>query len=214
MMSKQRQDSDEVDGPNVPKWLGGALRLARDSELLDPVGAEPDRESPAFRRRCHEAAEIAFSVAKLRSERQRVGFVLLSFTDYVRGLAKVAGIHVDPVLAWFGIGDTPRQGPTAAKALARFARAIGIGLRETLAHTRIEFASQVGAAPIPLLVARRRSTEPRRHPLEECESILKQVEADYDVDSMRDLRRIESELREEYEARGDSGVDYADQGAL
>jgi hypothetical protein len=75
---------------------------------------------------------------------------------------------------------------------------LGIELREALIHLRVGFAEQIDGAPMPLLMARHRSAGGGRSNLEECESVLGDVEATYDMNTLRELRRTEFEFRSVY----------------
>jgi hypothetical protein len=155
-----------------------------------------------FREECQKAAEVALSIGKLRRERQHVGFVPLSLADYIKGMAKVTNISLSSVLGWLGIADLTHFGPGYGKAMARLAKELGISLRETLVHLRVGFAGNLDVAPITLLVARRRSGRSQGRQLEECESVLEQIESEYDQNVLTSLRQIESEVRMAYEAYG------------
>lgn len=185
----------EIDSYEPPEWLAEVLDACRRSGTFSLSDGEAERVSPELLSRYTEAARVAHSVALLRKERQRVGFVPLSFVDYVNGLMKVNNVALAPVLRWFGIGDMARPEPSTARAFARLADALGMNLREALAHVRIGFAALIDSAPIPLLVARHRSAGSRWSQMEECEAVLSEIEADYEIQSLRQLRRTEFEIR-------------------
>jgi hypothetical protein len=93
------------------------------------------------------------------------------------------------------VDDLANPSPKVAKAFAKLAKELDFSLRETLIHIRIGYASLVDSAPVPLLLARHRSQTQRAGQLEECEAVLGQLEAKYDVDQLRELRRTEFEIR-------------------
>jgi hypothetical protein len=188
----------EIDSYETPEWLAEMLDTCRRSGAFNLPDGEAEQVSPELLSRYTEAAGIAYSVALLRKERQRVGFVPLSFSDYVNGLMKVNKVALPPVLKWFGIGDLSRPEPAAGRAFARLAQALGMDVREALAHIRIGFAALIDSAPIPLLVARHRSAGPRASQMEECEAVLGEIESDYDLQSLKQLRRTEFEIRAAY----------------
>src|SRR5215510_14153379 len=101
----REQDFEDMSA-NVyepPKWLDDALR-----EVFDDghgTAIEFSQPSEAFRERCREAANVALSMARLRNERRRIGFVPISLAEYIQGLVKVTGVQIDAVLARFGIDD-------------------------------------------------------------------------------------------------------------
>jgi hypothetical protein len=51
---------------------------------------------------------------------------------------------------------------------------------------------------MPLLVARQRSSGTFLNHLEECEAVLSDIESEYELDSLRELRSAEFELRAAY----------------
>lgn len=194
------QDFEDVstDAYEPPKWLDNALRqtFARGDAI------EFSRPSEAFKARCRTAANVALSIAKLRNERRRIGFVPMSLAEYIQGLIKVTGVQIDTVLSRFGIDDVTRVTSGSARNLARLAQELNISLREILIHVRIGFLEKIDSAPVPLLLARHRSTGPRNQ-LEECEAILGSAEAEYDGELLNELRRTEFEIRAAYK-QGDS----------
>ncbi len=199
MSEKKNKDQDsqaEVYQPS--NWLVQALEMAGDATRLCDLHAEPKEVSAAFRKKCRRAAEVALTFARLRKERERVKFVPLSLAGYVQGLAKVAGLSLGPVLEWAGIADLSRPGPRSANAFARLAHRLGLGLRETLAYVRITFAEQLDSAPIPVLVAHRRSGATPRSQLEECEEVLDSLESEYDPKQVALLQRVEAEILAAY----------------
>ncbi len=188
----------DIESYEPPEWLAEVLDACRRSGTFSLMNEETEQVSPELLGRYSEAARVAHSVALLRKERQRVGFVPLSFADYVNGLMKVTNVPLAPVLRWFGIADLARPEPSTARDFARLAEALGMNLREALAHIRIGFAALIDFAPIPLLVARHRAAGPRGSQMEECESVLGEIEADYDIQSLKQLRRTEFEIRAAY----------------
>jgi len=183
-----------------PKWLDEALRQVFDDGHSTAI--EFSEPSEAFRERCREAANVALTIARLRSERRRIGFVPISLVEYIEGLVKVTGVQIDAVLARFGIDDIRRVTADSVRNLARLAQELNISLREVLIHVRIGFVEKFDSAPVPLLLARHRSAGPRTK-LEECEAILGTAEAEYDRELLNELRRTEFEIRAAYK-EGDS----------
>jgi hypothetical protein len=148
-----------------------------------------------------ETAEVPLILASLREERQRIGFAPIAFAEYVQGLAKSVGVSLSPVLEWLGIGNLSKPEQGTAQAFATLAREIGLSLRETLVQIKIGFAAQFEGLfnPIPVSV-RHRSGSTRRSQLEDCETVLKELESEYDMETLRALRSIESEISASYEA--------------
>lgn len=199
-MRMMEQDFEDVslDVYEAPKWLDDALRqtFARTDAI------EFSKPSEAFKARCRAAAAVTLSIAKLRNERRRIGFVPMSLAEYLQGLIKVTGVEIDAVLARFGIDDLASVTSESARNLARFAQELNISLRETLIHVRLGFLEKIDSAPVPLLLARHRSSGPRSQ-LDECEAILGSAEAEYDGQLLNELRRTEFEIRAAYK-QGDS----------
>lgn len=189
----------------APHWLAAALRLVGDAVIFEDMDPELAETSDGFRVRCREAAGLALAILKLRRERQRVGFLPVSLTDYLQGLVKVAGLSLAQMLAAIGVQDLTFRSPEVATAFGRLALQIGMSLRETLAHLRIDFATERQLAPMAFLVAHRHAGDPRRTQLEDCEEVLLQIESEYDSKSLSDLRSIEEGIRNGYQGvRNDS----------
>ena len=198
-MNKQDDKSDIILDPDgVPGWLFSALRDLRDLGLFSNA-EEDSSEAPAdFYERCQNAAIVAHGLAALRKERQRIGFVPLSLSEYIQGLIKITGVSIASILAWVGVKELTYTDASTLKALAHLARAIGLSLQETLLHARIGFAAQFGSAPVSLLIARRRAIGPRPGPVQECENALQHIESEYDLNRVRELSQLEAEVRAAY----------------
>jgi hypothetical protein len=192
----------KIESYESPQWLAELLDTYRRSGDFFPADAEAEQVSLELMSRYAEAARVAHSIALLGKERQRVGFVPLSFADYIHGLVKVNDVPLDPMLKWLGINDLARPEPSSARAFARLAQEIGMSLRESLAHIRIGFAALVDTAPVPLLLARHRMAGSRGSQMEECEAVLSEIESDYDLQALRELRRTEFEIRAAYKDNG------------
>ena len=200
-MSKGRQyTGSRVDAYRPPQWLTDVLQMSRTGVDFHNPAAETSQISDAFRHRCHEAAEVALSIMKLQNERQRIGFVPVSFTEYVHGLAKIAGLSLSAVLSRLGIVELSQPNLSSARAFARLAQELGFSLRETLVHVRIGFAEGLNSAPVSMMVAQRRSGGVRGSQLEECEGALRQLELEYAPKELAEIQRIESEIRATYGA--------------
>lgn len=197
-MIEQEFEDASANFYEPPEWLDDALRQTFGSggaiQLSEP--------SEAFKERCRNAASVALSVAKLRNERRRIGFVPISLAEYIEGLVKVTGVQIEAVLSRFGIDDLSRLSTDSVRNLARLAQELNIGLREVLIHVRIGFLETIDSAPVPLLLARHRSTRLRSQ-LDECEAILGAAEAEYEGELLNQLRRAEFEIRATYK-QGDS----------
>jgi len=180
------------------EWLNEALASARDLAEFSRPGIVAEG-SPAFRRRCRDAALAALALARLRDERQRIGFVPLSLCDYIEGVAKSAGAPLDRLLAGLDISDLPRLDVESARALGRLAHAIGISLREALLHLRIQLAAAFETPEAALFTARARSGPGRRGAvLSDYDTVLERIEARYDPAQTQQLREMQAAMRAAY----------------
>lgn len=196
MSRTEENSSAPIEPQEPPAWLVNLLRAASESSLLDPP--EQEAAQPELLDRYRLAADVALSLAHLRRERDRIGFVPLSIADYVNGLVKVTSVSLGPILSWLGVEDLVELGPRSARAFARLTGGLGINLREALIHLRIGLAEQIDSAPMLLLVARQRSSGNFRNQLEECEAVLSEIESEYELDCLRELRSAEFEIRAAY----------------
>ncbi|HMG73128.1 MAG TPA: hypothetical protein VK582_06460 [Pyrinomonadaceae bacterium] len=190
-------DIDNIAEYQPPEWVLSILTLF-ESSTAENAKSDKTPIDEMFTKRCAGAAELALNLAKLRQERQRVGFVPLSATDYIRRLIELVDIPESPILSWLQSEDFSLDDPKSANAFARLAQRVGISLREALVHLRISFAAQRGS-PVPILLARTRSSSPHLTPIESSEVLLREIESGYDVADLRQLRAIEQELTASYE---------------
>lgn len=193
---KTRKLDAESDACQPPEWLGEALRIYKDAADERDLNVEPESVSPVFQQKCREAGEVAFALAKLRKERQRIHFVPLSLTSYFKELGRVAGVALLPVLAWLGITDLALSTDASIRGIARLAKAVGLSLREALVHLRISFAEQEGYEP--MLLAHCRSNgkpDASMGKLRECELRLVEIESQFHPELQQKLRHFEAELR-------------------
>ena len=193
MMDMERDATARTSPWQPPEWLKRVLLAVDDLEAFSAPTVSPPAEG--FVTRCRLAGETAAAIVKLRRERSRIGFVPMSFADYVQGLTKVARVPLPSVLEFFGIGDLTQIGPMSVAGWASLGRSIGLSAREMLAHMRIAFAGQQDMAPIPLLIAHARSGPTQRDPLEECEEMLLRLESGYAPDQRRQLALVETQIR-------------------
>ena len=116
--------------------------------------------------------------------------------DLVDGLNDVLGAGT------YDFIDTGTIG-TDAVAKATDGHTIGVSINAPLSTAKalyptLPYDPAKDLAPVSLLVARYRTAGPRRAPLEECEAALEQIEGVYDIDSLRKLRDLESEVGAAY----------------
>lgn len=180
------------------EWLNDALASARDLAEFSKPGIVAEG-SPAFRRRCRDSALAALALARLREERQRVGFVPLPLADYIEGIARSAGVSLDALLARLGVPDLSRLDAKSAGGLGRLAHSIGIGLREALLHLRIQLAAAFETPEAALFTARARSGPGRRGIAPSAyDAVLERIEAGYDAAQAQQLREVEAAMRAVY----------------
>src|SRR5260370_34396631 len=67
----------ETDNEHTPQWFVEALASAN---VADSVQT-----------RMRDAGRVAYAMARMRAERENVGFVPLPFAEYLEGLATMAG---------------------------------------------------------------------------------------------------------------------------
>jgi hypothetical protein len=188
------QESQRNDEWPSDDQIVSALRALRASDAFFDE-ALPSPDSGDFAERCRTAGEAARGLARLRGEQVRVGFVALPFGDYLQGLARAAGVSLQPMLSWAGIADLSAIDHLVAAKLARLALMIGLGFNETLTHLRMTFAAQQGSPAAPLLIARSRSDSRRPQPEVDCIATLSQIEATYSRAAARELHEIEAAVR-------------------
>lgn len=180
-------------------WLGELLTQLQQSFIFADSELDQQTISGSFVERCESAADAALSVAKLRRERYRIGFVPLSLGEYIEGLARVAKISLSRVVDWLGIVGFSKFDSPSSAGLVRLAQEIGMTLRELLVHVRIGFAAEFDSSPVALLVARRRRPGDMRSELDNCEDVLLDIEASYAPERKMKLHEITSDLQSLYE---------------
>ncbi len=139
-MKDEQEDVSMIDEYQEPEWLKEALAQGR--------------TTAEFRERCEDAALTARSMVKLRLEREKLGFVPLTFAVYVQGLAKLAGVAVDSVLKFYQVSGLEVW--EDLRWLARLARDLGFSRNEASALLRIWRVEGSDLAPFPMMVAARR----------------------------------------------------------
>jgi hypothetical protein len=188
-MNRENAETDSNADYRPPDWLATLLLEVTEEGELSPLEYVTSGE---FVIGCEQAAVVSLSVARLRKERQRAGFVPLALNEYIEGLVKVAGASLGTVLSWLGLSTLDCSDEPSAVALARLAKEIGMGARELLLHLRIGFAVQSHVAPVSLLLARRRGSGTVQSNLDECEQVLAEAESSYSSEAIGELRKLES----------------------
>ncbi|HZF09887.1 MAG TPA: hypothetical protein VFE33_13945 [Thermoanaerobaculia bacterium] len=173
-------------------WLGDVLWSVEELPQAATV-------SELFQGRCIKAAQVALDLARLRRERQRVGFVPMAIGDYLRGLGRAIGTDLRALAVSLGIRDLDAADPESVRLVAQLCCRLELPLREALLHLRIAFVERLGAAP--MLLARQRSGRGRRESLDECERIMREILTDSGVAVGTELRTLEDELRQAYKEK-------------
>jgi len=160
------------------------------------VAMEASHVSPEFDARCREAGEVALDLARMRREKGRgQGFVDLSLGAYVDAIAQLASVDLARVLRWLEVPGLDPIDLTTVKGSMRLCKAIGLSLRETLAHVRIGFAGSAGFRPFNPEVFPRGGG---RRGLDRCEAALAEAETEYDLEILHRIRQLEAAIHSAY----------------
>ncbi|MCI0338377.1 MAG: hypothetical protein L0226_12410 [Acidobacteria bacterium] len=196
MNEKEPSQLDIEPDYDPPAWLLHGFEAARDLELFESEEMEPLSEEMLMR--CREAAEVALTLAKLRAAKKRIGFLPLAFTEYIYGLANYDRKSIKAVLDFFGITDLSSLNHATAKNLARLSLQLGFTLQETLVHLGITFTNHFSHISIPGRIAHRSSVGGEHDAMGNCQAVLREIETEYDQETLRQLRQLESIIRAEY----------------
>lgn len=190
---------NEEEGSEYQKleWILEALRLTESATAGELATTE------IFAKRCAEAATLALNLTKLREERYRVGFVPLPATEYIQRLVEMVDIPDSPLFSYLSEEGASITTPRRAFAFGQVAQRIGMSLREALIHIRIGFSAHMGSSAVPILLARARSAGSTDSPIERCEALLREIESEYDISTLRQLRALELELSMSYDRAKD-----------
>jgi hypothetical protein len=191
MTQKDTLATTEEDDFTAPEWLIQKLQLAGDYTAF--TSDDQPAISEQFRAR---AREITETLDKLRAEREKTDFSPLPIGDYVNGMAKANNLSLSSTLNWLGISAIHHPDPQSARGFARLGFEIGLSLTETMTRIRIAIARSVGDFPFNFS---HRAGVSRQNDLQVCLSILREVEAKYDQQTLKDLRFIEDEVRAVYQ---------------
>jgi hypothetical protein len=174
------------DGAGFPvaAWLPPLLRAT-----------EPVPES--FQAECLRAAEVAFTLARMRQASETFPAAPMAVPAFLKGLAAVAKRPLEPVLLWAGLRPDEPAGPAFAAAWVLIARGLRLGLREALVRLRLTFADEVGLELAPAL-ARARGAAGGPADLIEYESYLDREVAHWAPDVLARLGAGEQAVREAY----------------
>ncbi|SRR6266567_1858424 len=165
-----------------PEWLEMAL-----AECAAPA---------RFGQRWKEAALVAYSVKKLRRERESAGFMALPVANYVESLAKLATVDLREVLTWAAVSDLRELTLETIAPMIHLLQKLGVGLREALILVRIGMADAAGFDTISAMA--KRSGDRRENELETCEAELLEVESQYPRDLYMRVRQVLSRAAEAF----------------
>ena len=164
----------EIDIEETPPWLIEALESAQVTESL--------------RERMRKAGGAAYAMARMRAEKEKVGFVPLPFAEYLDGLATLAGVSLAPVLASLGIANAGRPAVSNAGLIGRLAYTLGFGLEDLILNLRVGIAEEAVGAPLPMLAAHRGAST-SSHP-RDCARFLDQIELRWPPDLRSEMDAI------------------------
>lgn len=176
---------DFHEDPLIPQWLAHALQEAE---------VEPEE----FRAQCLRSADIAFTMAQMRHANQHLGESIGAVPSFLRALATIAQLPLDPVLSWVGLRLDRPADAVFAVAWGRLAQALHLGVREALLRLRLTFAEEVGLESVPAL-ARLRASGNASSVFVFCEEFLDRESALWDAEVQARLHASEQELLKMYQ---------------
>jgi len=146
--------------------------------------------------RCRLAGLAAYEINVMRAMRANDPFVPMSFGQYLKGLADLAMLSLEPVFATLGIEGPHDLDGRAIRRLARLARQLDISRRDALNYLRLSVAESAGRDASILVAAYRGGPA-----LEDsCEKALTYFETEYDEPARQRLAAVLSAVEEEYSA--------------
>lgn len=148
--------------------------------------------APDIRRRCFERALAAASVRKLRAAADRTGFEALSFVEYIRRIAYVAGVKMRTIMTFTGIESEEHIGALdqPCEQSASLAEAIGLSLRQLVLHLKLAVLEKHAVPTVTCLRARSGSPS-SSWSLAEVEDRIAEVEHELDPAIRERLRSCE-----------------------
>ena len=189
----------------APKWLRELLHATESAHLDDFSKAiewdvRHNIASKDFLQCCEEGATAAWTITLLAKQRERIGFLPLSLGVYMARLAKSAEVNIAPLLRFLGIEDINKIDQQQSPILARLGLILGMKLHHLLLPVKLGLLRHFPGFPVASLDRQRRSTAPRREPVEQCEALLAELESILDMDSRRHIASVEREIRNSYAA--------------
>ncbi len=175
----------EIDIEETPSWLIEVLESAQVTESL--------------RERMKKAGSASYAMARMRTEKEKIGFVPLPFAEYLEGLATLAGVSLAPVLAAAGISSAAKPTVGTAERIGRLAHTLGLQLEDLILHLRVGIAEQTAGAPLPMLAAHRGVSTGGRP--RECSRFLDQLELRWPPDLRNEMDAIREAAASGFRAR-------------
>lgn len=164
----------ETNAIDTPEWVTDLLSHTHGSQ--------------AFRQRCRDAALAAYALRRMRQEQEKIGFVHTTLGGYLRGLAEITKVSLQPLLRWTGIANLDEVSCRTAKGMARLGREVGLNLQETQIMQRIGKAESLGYESLQLAFAR--GERACSNELTLCDEELQVIESQYPLRAREELRHI------------------------
>jgi len=187
----------KMNSPEAGDWLERLVRLNEELKAFEGVDPQAVGASSDFQRSCSTAAAAALGIARLRRQRQRLGFLPLPLWEYLGELGKAAGVDLGTI--GLNVGSEPAAAGVSLR-LARLCHQLGLSVREALLHLGLDLAERVGASPLPVMARQQPGTR-RDDTLAAHEESLREALAD--CGAANEFLALENELRSVYGDRSD-----------
>lgn len=201
-MNKRMRNKDKDIGnydKEYDRWFGENIDSVLDVALIDCPAGSPENISDEFMASCDEAADRAYNLALLREKKSQIGFLPLTFAEYVLKLVEETELSPNLIPSLTGLQNLEEITIENIQAIVEFARQIQMTLLEILLLVRLGFVSSMGMGTSHLLFARQRGASPDMYAPDAIEEQLKVVERDYDPKDETELFIILEKIREKYE---------------
>lgn len=195
-MSETNRELEAND--RAPEWLVQALQNSKGFHLIALESSAIASDSPEFQTRCLEAADAAFTLVRFSRQAQILGFIAVSFAEYLSGLAKLTRRPLETLLKHFGISSLDCVDTSSIRGLGSLWRELGFGLREALATLRLSLLPRDSG--IQLLLARQRFAGGGPGLLEQCEALLTEIEDGIGCEYFEQLGFLQGELVAQYKS--------------
>ncbi len=179
-MTKSLDNENLEHLDDAPAWLRDALATKR--------------VSPQFSERCREAALVAYSMAAMRNLRTETGLIPETLEQYVKDLARVAGVKLEPVLRWLGLKSLAHPDVSQSRSYARLGKALGMDKGDLMRHIAATFSISEG---VPILALGK--TGCGKIATSSAE-LLDELEANLSWETKQKLHLIQDEIAKEYDS--------------